>query len=346
MRLPCGGSVVAALPDCDCGKCSRRCGALGSCALGDLHAASGDMGGVQGRAKPQPQLSSFLFFAASRVVCVLSLFLPAACGLLPPAGQLVGHPLNPARQAPPMRLGSGTLLPPAPGQMYAAGQHGVPLPFDQQQYGPMLPQPHQQQQQLGRFGSLQPRLGPQPGAGYQRHPQHPGAPGGAPAMQDAPVDMAAAVRAAGEEVRQLFAVGGQPLLTFVTHVPDSGSVDIVSEMARRLSSFVDALGLTGSPGAFNSSEAEAAVSMLQVLAERPASLKLLEQTGIGRTVSLLGCMHDTLAAQGQELMPAVAQELRPVQELAHQLAAMWQDLAATAHQLAKEALEGAGGGLL
>lgn len=165
-------------------------------------------------------------------------------------------------------------------------------------------------------------------------------------MQDAPVGMAAAVRAAGDEVRQLFSVGGQPLLTFVTHVPDSGSVDIVSEMARRLSSFVDALGLTGSPGAFDSSEAEAAVSMLQFLAERPASLKLLEQTGIGRTVSLLGCMHDTLAAQGQELMPAVAQELRSVQELAHQLAAMWQELAATAHKLAAEALEGGGGGLL
>jgi hypothetical protein len=166
-------------------------------------------------------------------------------------------------------------------------------------------------------------------------------------MQDAPVDMAAAVRAAGEEVRQLFGVGGQPLLTFVTHVPDSASVDIVTEMARRLSSLVEALGLTGNPGVFDvSSEVEAAVSILQFLSDRPASLKLLEQTGIGRTVSLLGCMHDTLAAQGQELRPAVAQELRPVQELALQLAVMWRDMAALAHKLVAEALEGGGGGVL
>jgi hypothetical protein len=151
--------------------------------------------------------------------------------------------------------------------------------------------------------------------------------------------MAAAVRAAGEEVRQLFAIGGQPLLTFVTHVPNAESVEIVSEMARRLSSFVDALGLTGMPGssAVNAAEVK---SILQFLTERPASLKLLETTGIGRPVALLGCMHDVLASQGQQLRPEAVQELQPVHDMAQRMASMWQDMASTAHKLAIEALEG------
>jgi hypothetical protein len=156
--------------------------------------------------------------------------------------------------------------------------------------------------------------------------------------------MDAAVCAAGEEVRQLFAVGGQPLLTFVTHVPDAESIDFVSEMARRLSSFVDALGLTGSPGS-SAVNAQEVMDILRFLADRPASLKLLESTGIGRPVALLGCMHDVLAAQGQQLRPEAAQELQPVYETSRQLASVWQDLAATAHQLANEALEAGGGPL-
>jgi hypothetical protein len=156
--------------------------------------------------------------------------------------------------------------------------------------------------------------------------------------------MDAAVRAAGEEVRQLFAVGGQPLLTFVTHVPNQESIDFVSEMARRLSSFVDALGLTGSPGS-SAVNAQEVMDILHFLADRPASLKLLESTGIGRPVALLGCMHDVLAAQGQQLRPEAAQELQPVYHTARQLASVWQDLAATAHQLANEALEAGPGPL-
>jgi hypothetical protein len=156
--------------------------------------------------------------------------------------------------------------------------------------------------------------------------------------------MAAAVRAAGEEVRQLFAIGGQPLLTFVTHVPNAESVEIVSEMARRLSSFVDALGLTGMPGSSAVNAAEV-TSILQFLTERPASLKLLETTGIGRPVALLGCMHDVLASQGQQLRPEAVQELQPVHDMAQRMASMWQDLASTAHKLANEALEATPGAM-
>lgn len=230
-----------------------------------------------------------------------------------------------------MRFGSGSGLPASqiPSSMYPASQPGMPLPFDQQFGGP-------QQQEMGRYGpsSLQPPLGP-PGPGFNPGP---GPVSGVAPAPEPPVDMAAAVRAAGEEVRQLFAIGGQPLLTFVTHVPNNESVDIVSEMARRLSSFVDALGLTGMPGSSAVNAAEV-MSILQFLNERPASLKLLETTGIGRPVALLGCMHDVLASQGQQLRPDAAQELQPVHELAQQLAALWQDLASTAHKLANEALD-------
>lgn len=165
----------------------------------------------------------------------------------------------------------------------------------------------------------------------------PGA-GTAPALlPPEPVDVQEAVRAAGEEVRQLFAVGGQ-LLTFVTHVPNPGSIELVAEMTHRLNSFVDALGLTGAPG---SSEVDAPTVMdiLKFLGERPASLKLLEATSIARPVALLGCMHEVLAAQGQQLRPEAARELQPLQQQAQQLAGMWLDLAATAHKLSNEALE-------
>lgn len=151
-------------------------------------------------------------------------------------------------------------------------------------------------------------------------------------------DLTAAVRVAGEEVRQLFAVGGHTLLEFVTHVPDQDSVELVSEMSRRLSLFVDALGLRGQPVSCDVVTGEV-MGYLQLLADRPASLKLLETTGIGRPVALLGCMHDVLAAQGQQLTLEAGRELQPVYELARHLASVWQDLAASAHKLANEALE-------
>lgn len=213
--------------------------------------------------------------------------------------------------------------------MYAAAQPGLPLPFDQQYMGgaPQAP--------LSPYGSgsLTRPLGPPAG---QLQP-----PPAASAMQDQ-MDMQEAVRAAGEEVRQLFSVGGQRLLTFVTHVPNPGGTEVTAEMCQRLNSFVEALGLTGAPGS-SAVNAQEVMSILQFLAERPASLKLLETTGIGRPVALLSRMHDVLAAQGQQLRPEAANELEPVHRLAQQLAATWHELAVTAQKLASEALETSAG---
>jgi len=233
---------------------------------------------------------------------------------------------------PPMRYGSGGVsalgqMPPPPA---AVGRSLYPAALQQPTQHNYLAGPSQYQQHPGgRYGA---------GAGPLQLPGQ-----GPPAVTE-PVDLGAAVQAAGEEVRQLFAVGGQPLLEFVTHVPNQDSTDIVSEMSRRLSTFVEALGLTGRPGSSPVNAAEV-VSILQFLGDRPASLKLLETTGIGRPVALLGCMHEVLAAHGKQLRADAAHELQPVYELARQLAAIWQDLAATAHKLANEALEASPGAL-
>lgn len=150
--------------------------------------------------------------------------------------------------------------------------------------------------------------------------------------------MQAAVLAAGEDVRQLFSVGGPTLLQFVTHVPDAQATAIVQEMSRRLHAFVAALGLTSGLAGSTTITTDKILDILNHLAERPASLKLLETTDIAYPVGLLADMHYVLAKQGQRLRDEAVRDLAPVQHLSLRLAKSWGDLARTAHQLSSQAL--------
>ena len=119
--------------------------------------------------------------------------------------------------------------------------YGMPPQYAQQHTLGLPPQfqpPPGQQQPAARYGpgALQPLGSVGPGVGQQGPPGSLGLPlVSKPDSMAYSADLDAAVRAAGEEVRQLFAVGGQQLLDFVTHVPNRDSIDIVSEMTRRLS---------------------------------------------------------------------------------------------------------------
>jgi hypothetical protein len=136
---------------------------------------------------------------------------------------------------------------------------------------------HQQQQALSypQAGYL-PQQNPYP---PQQHALPPSPLQQLPAIDDA-AEMRAAVAAAGEEVRRLFAGAGQQCLEFVTGMPDEQSVAFVSEMARRLRTFVANVN-AGLGDAASTVSASEVVGILRFLAERGSSLKLLEVSAIG-----------------------------------------------------------------
>jgi hypothetical protein len=143
----------------------------------------------------------------------------------------------------------------------------------------------------------------------------------------------------------MFSVHGQQLLGFVTDVPDSEAVQYVREMARRLGAYAQgaAAGVVDGPGAAVATSE--VLGILGFLAEQGASLKLLENTGIGEPVAQLSRLDERVVVYGGGGGSAGAGgrpaggELQHVRQLAASLAASWWELSSLALQVADAALD-------